>query len=217
MTALAHTETTRKAGHIARVPILIGSVADEGIIFVLGQNDTQTYLETAIPDHPELYSAILDAYPIPSLRINNAQDQVAAIETDLRFQCPMAIVAQDSSKLPVPTWRYFFNVSYPNLELFPGAEVVYHAIEVPLVFGTYSRINATMAEAQMSQYLQTSWANFAKNPQGGPGWKPMPDIAVLGTASKDLLTYLPPSAIDRRCSLYTQYYLELGTIAPEGA
>lgn len=202
----------RKTGNIARVPILIGTVANDGLLFVLGENDTKSYLQSAIPNESSLYSAILDAYPIGAPGIESAQDQIAAIETEVRFQCPTSVVAQDSHQLGLPTWRYYYNASFPNMALFPGSEV-YHSSEVALVFGTYPRVNATALEARTSQYLQTSWTAFAKNPSKGPGWNPLPNIVALGSPGEPISLDISASAIDGRCGLYTGYYTKLGTVA----
>jgi len=48
----------------------------------------------------------------------------------------------------------------------------YHAI-VPILFGTYNRSTATAAEVELSQSLQTAFANFAKDPVNAtlaPNW-----------------------------------------------
>jgi carboxylesterase type B len=63
---------------------------------------------------------------------------------------------------------------------------VYHSSEIPLVFGTYPRVNDTKEEIQLSRFMQHAWACFAKNPTAGPGWKLYPNIGVLGTFGKGL-------------------------------
>ncbi|KIX92340.1 uncharacterized protein Z520_11948 [Fonsecaea multimorphosa CBS 102226] len=211
VTALAYSEAARESGHIAHVPILIGTVANDGLLFVLGDNDTQAFLEDSIPDQPALYPAILDAYAIGSPGIGSVQDQISAIETEVRFQCPSRVVARDSRKLGLPTWRYYYNVSFPNMELFPGSGV-YHSSEVEIVYGTYPRANATSLEVQTSKYMQRSWAMFAKTPMAGPGWKQVPNVAAIGSPGKDMEVNVQDAVIDKRCGLYTSYYTELGTI-----
>jgi hypothetical protein len=39
---------------------------------------------------------------------------------------------------------------------------------VPLLFGTFNQSTATAAEAELSQSLQTAFANFIKNPVNAP-------------------------------------------------
>ncbi|KEF53880.1 uncharacterized protein A1O9_10282 [Exophiala aquamarina CBS 119918] len=212
VTAVYRSETARRAGNIARVPILIGTVANDGLLFVLGENDTQAYLEEVIPNQPSLYPAILEAYLIRSPGIGSTQDQIAAIETEVRFQCPSAIVAQDTQNLGIPTWRYYYNATFENLALFAGSEV-YHSSEIGIVFGTYPVANDTALEVQTNKYMQGAWAAFAKDPTNGPGWKQVPNIAALGSPGKAIEVDIFPATIDKRCALYTSYYTELGTIA----
>ncbi|KIW41286.1 uncharacterized protein PV06_06858 [Exophiala oligosperma] len=213
VTAVYRSETARTTGDIARVPVLVGTVANDGLLFVLGENDTQAYLEEAIPNQPNLYQTLLEAYPIGASGIGSPQDQIAAIETEVRFQCPSAIVAQDSRNRGIPSWRYYYNATFENLELFPGSEV-YHSSEVGMVFGTYPVANATALEVQTSKYMQGAWAAFAKNPINGPGWKEVPNVAALGSPGKAIQVDVSPATIDQRCALYTPYYTELGTMAP---
>ena len=50
---------------------------------------------------------------------------------------------------------------------------VYHFV-VPILFGTFNRSTATSAEVELSQSLQTAFANFVKNPNSSPApdWPP---------------------------------------------
>ena len=43
-----------------------------------------------------------------------------------------------------------------------------------ILFGTFNRLTATSAEVELSQSLQTAFANFAKNPNSSPAphWPP---------------------------------------------
>lgn len=82
---------------------------------------------------------------------------------------PQALWANATASIGIPTWRYYFNASFSNTQGFPGLGA-YHASEIPLVFGTYNRANTTTQEYALSQFLQGTWAKFAKNPLVGPGW-----------------------------------------------
>ena len=55
---------------------------------------------------------------------------------------------------------------------------------VPLLFGTFNRSTATAAEAELSQSLQTAFANFVKDPLNAspaPNWPPY-EPGFLGIA-----------------------------------
>jgi hypothetical protein len=54
---------------------------------------------------------------------------------------------------------------------------------VPILFGTFNRSTATSAEVELSQSLQTAFANFAKHPDSSPAphWPPYePEVSGNG-------------------------------------
>jgi carboxylesterase type B len=210
VTQLEFPEAARIAGDIARVPILTGTNANEGRVFVYGQNDTAAYLTSFLPGVPQaLIDAIIAAYPIPSPYISNAFEQLAQIYTEFAFQCPAARVANDSSHAGIPTWRYYFNATFANTQIVPDLGV-YHSSEIPLVFGTYLSVNATAEEMRLSEYMQTAWATFAKNPMGGPSWAQLPEVGVLGSVGDGLRYDVPAGELDVRCALYEAIYAAEG-------
>lgn len=82
-------------------------------------------------------------------------------------------------------WRYYYEGAFPNTQTFPEAGA-YHSSEIPEVFGTYGIAgNPTANEVSLSKYMQTAWANFAKNPSNGPGWPQLSTglVADLGGPS----------------------------------
>ena len=61
--------------------------------------------------------------------------------------------------------------------------------------------------------MQSSWANFAKNPSGGPGWSEFGGtglIAELGGRKPGGLTLVPSSVIDAPCAVYAATTAEMG-------
>jgi hypothetical protein len=51
----------------------------------------------------------------------------------------------------------------------------FHSTAVHILFGTFNRSTATVAEAELSHSLQTAFANFAKDPVNAspaPNWPP---------------------------------------------
>lgn len=159
----------RLSGNIAPIPVIGGTNAQEGRVFTVGQNDTTAYLTGIFADQPDLIEAVEAAYPIGSLGIGSAYDQIAAIFTDFAFQCSQALWANATASVNIPAWRYYFNASFANTQPYPNLGV-YHASEIPIVFGTFARENATTQEIALSHAMQSAWARFAKNPMGGPGW-----------------------------------------------
>lgn len=212
VTVLAAPEAARLAGLAAPVPIMVGTNADEGSIFTASYTNTSLFFASLgfTPDQASQFASI---YPLgsvfpPSGRvIANDSVQIESIFTDLAIECPAAIVSNDSSVnsvSPVPTWRYFYNATFPTIQPAPGTGIdwgVYHSAEIPLVFGTYDvfvqRANAygaqsggptdqvaSESEMRLSEHMQSAWATFARNPSGGPGWSSQNEengyVEVLG-------------------------------------
>ncbi|KNG80689.1 carboxylesterase hlo [Aspergillus nomiae NRRL 13137] len=199
---------------IARVPILIGNNADEPKPYIRGVNDTKAYLETL--GLGEYVDMILKAYPLGQPGTHNENDRLSLIATDLLMTCPSKVFAEDSAKVGILSYRYFFNASFPNNEAFPGSGA-FHAAEIAFVFGTYSKENATQFEHEVSQAMQKAWADFAKDPSHGPGWDQDPIIGVFGDGvkagmsdeGKKPLNVVDSAAMDRRCELYRPLYDQL--------
>ncbi|KAH7093540.1 Carboxylesterase [Paraphoma chrysanthemicola] len=171
LTLVSNPAARRLSGDIARVPVLGGTNAQEGRVFTIGQTNVSAYLQATFGNTPAaaLIPAITAAYPIGSPGLSNGYDVISAIVTDITFQCPQALWANATALVGIPTWRYYFNASFSNTQAVPNLGV-YHASEIPLVFRTYNRVNSTTQEYALSQFLQSTWARFAKNPAAGPGW-----------------------------------------------
>ena len=206
-----HPESLRPKGDVARVPLMTGSNANEGRIFALAYvNATSStpYLTTALGLNTQQAEALASLYPIGSEYISNAYEQIAQIQTDFTFTCPVGIQYNNTHAIPEPTWRYFYNGSFPNLNPLPINLGAFHSSEILEVFGTYFQAGATEQQRRLSEYMQTSWATFAKNPMGGPGWSGWPQVQVLGP---DPLGYSTGAGvIDQRCFAYQGGYRALG-------
>lgn len=193
---------------LARVPILIGTNAQEGRLFAYaasldGPLNLTTFLNATFPGQAGQQAAIAAAYP-PSL-YPSAYDAIAAILTDLIFTCPIAALADLAHREGYAVWRYYFNASFPNTQLFPDAGV-FHSSEIPLVFGTYEvllpRVASTPREVRLSRFMQTTWADFAKAPHRGPGWERVPRVGVLGAGEGDGEVTIGQEVVDGKCGVY---------------
>ncbi|KAF2111203.1 carboxylesterase [Lophiotrema nucula] len=154
---------------IARVPILIGSNANEGTIYAAPENAT--------------------AYG------------------DFNFQCPAKYVGEESIAAGIPTWRYYFNATFPNNTPFVGAGA-FHSSEVPEVFGTYKEnAQTTTRQRDLSKAMMKAWADFAKDPTQGPGWAQAPRIGVFGGDGQPVFQEVDAEAVDQgRCAQYKVIY-----------
>ncbi|CAD6455692.1 b3641d10-d855-43c6-87fe-e63ab22bd4be [Sclerotinia trifoliorum] len=194
----------RRANHqIANVPVLIGSNAQDGTAFVYGQNNITAFLQTLFPGNETLQAEVLAAYPVGDDGLNTPADVVAKIYTDMIFQCPGGIVANSSSAAGYPTYRYYYNATFANTQPLPGLGA-YHSSEIPFVFGNLPA-NSTGAEISLSALMQKSWADFAKNPQIGPGWSKINadagdnNVAVFNVNG---LGSVSASKLDKRCAVF---------------
>jgi len=112
VTQIAKPEAARLAGNIAKVPTLQGTNAQEGRVFVIGDNDVAAFLNTTFPGLTDLQKAILAAYPI-SQALPTAYDVIAQIFTELIFQCVRSpLIHYYCSLFPSPT---------PSILLFQSA------------------------------------------------------------------------------------------------
>ncbi|KAM0815655.1 putative Carboxylesterase [Seiridium cardinale] len=199
--------STEEKPLMARVPILIGSTADEGAIYTTGVKSATAFLESQYGLSEAAAQALLTYYPIvPGGKITTEADRATAVMSESSFTCPAGFVYEDSTTVGISAWRYFFDASFANSELVPGA---YHASEIPLVFGTYDRDNATTFQSELSTAMETAWADFAKDPVAGPGWN-MSKVAVFGGNAKpgesdegrSVMKMAEKNYMDARCFLY---------------
>ena len=212
------------------VPYMTGNNGQEGRVFVVGDTNLTAFINASFPESALLQSLVAEFYAVGTPGISNAYDAISQIYTEYIFQCPAALVSNESALAGFPSWRYYFNASFPNIN--PNAAVAalglpglnleaYHSSEIPLVFGTYPTDGATAQEVALSKFMQTAWANFAKDPMTGPGWPSYGSkagvnpagVADLGAFGSDGVTMIPEYDIDYRCPLYAELYAAINTPA----
>ncbi|KAK8051644.1 hypothetical protein PG993_003029 [Apiospora rasikravindrae] len=221
ITQLSNPDRARAEGHIAKVPLLIGTNANEGTMWTGSWTDLESYT-AAFPMLAPYTEALNTTYPLGGRGPNgellaDGWHLNAAIDTDMEYTCPASRVAQDAAfHLGLPVWRYWFNATFPNTVLREGLGV-YHSSEIPIVFGSYPQVNATAEEASLSAAMQTAWANFAKDPYGGgPGWETVGSGEAGGypVAAFDVGTdpnargwsFLDNRTLDSACGIYEPIY-----------
>lgn len=124
---------------------------------------------------------------------------------------PAKIVNDASVQEGIPTWRYYFNATIPNLqpEGYPTLGA-FHGADLDMVFGTYPLLNATDQEIALSAVMQTAWATFAKDPKRGPGWKASDgtsgELACLGCGGSSGIQMISTSELDARCSQFAPLF-----------
>ena len=206
------------------VPYMTGTNGQEGRVFVIGDTNLTAFIDSSFSESAELQQLVAEAYAIGTPGINSGYDAIAQIYTEAVFQCPAALVSNESALAGFPTWRYYYNASFPNIN--PTAALAalglptlnleaYHSAEIPLVFGTYPTEGATAQQIALSKYMQAAWANFAKDPAGnGPGWPRYGSskgvnavgLAELGADGSVGSVMIPEYDVDYRCPLYSAIY-----------
>jgi len=220
VTLVANPAAARQAGKFAKVPILQGSNAQEGRVFEFGQSNVTALLQSYFGRTlPSIIPALEAHYAVGNISgYNTGYDQVSALFTDFIFQIPTALATNETAAQGVPTWRYYFNASFPNTQSFPSAGV-FHSSEISIVFQTYpggpvnnvtaaptgiipTNLNATATQFALGNFMNAAWAAFAKNPMHGPGWNKLGtfpadgDLAALGTNGSAGVTMIKQATVD---------------------
>lgn len=217
--------SARASGKFAKVPVLAGTNAQEGRVFAFSQTNLTAYLEATFRETaPQVIQPLKAAFPLGNdSGINTGYDRISQIYTLLNFQCGAAFMANATQAQGVPTWRYYYNSSFPNIA-FASDSGVYHSSEIQQVFQTYSGgpiiaetagksglLNTqkppTAQEAALSSFINGAWATFAKNPAAGPGWNRLgsfngTDLGVLGGAEGQAgVSVIRQDVVDKQCAL----------------
>ena len=224
-TLVSRPYIARHQGKIANIPTLVGSNAQEGRVFQYGKTDLDAYLKETFPAN--MAAQIRAAYPLHAPGLQSNYDIMSAIMTDVQFTCPAFLQAHGSYVAGYPSWRYYLNATFPNLQTFPNAGV-YHASEIALIFGWHGKLPIAGSqtpsppqEDALSEFIQGAWAKFAKNPAGGPGWQKVgrghiglplngsepEDLGVLGASGSSGVTLVSRKAVDAKCAMFVPLYL----------
>jgi carboxylesterase type B len=184
VTVLPHQETFRAKGKIAPIPILTGTTANEGRSFLVpyyNATSSVPYLTSVWKLTEEQATLLAGLYPIGSKYISSAYEQMSQIQTDLSFTCPAAFQFNGTHEAGYPVHRYVYTGNFPNTRWWPDINTgAYHSSEIRTIFGTYYRKGATEPQKRLSKYMQKTWADFAKDPKAGPGWRGWPNVMSLG-------------------------------------
>lgn len=219
-------EAIRLNGGGARVPLLMGSNAHEGVLFLL-TNDPSTFdflFSTRFPELKVKESQIRAAYPFANAQgacprgvsacWPNEFMAVALVLTDYMFTCLVSREATANANSGIKTWRYHY--SLPLGQAIPElAQTVPHAFEIPQVFGTFSPQIATDNQRSVSKAMMTNWAAFAKDPSKGPSWGSWAGASsgnvlgeIGGSSAPGGIAQVSSQNVDANCGLYQQFYDE---------
>jgi para-nitrobenzyl esterase len=180
-----------ESGHYNQTPVLIGSNADEGALFVA--KTTAAAFESSVHDGYGAYAdKILAAYPAGSdaQALRSARD----LSRDALFgwgTWTWARLQSRTSKDKVFVYYFSHRPQYPDAPQFKdwGAS---HGSEMAFVFGIFARtMPATPADKAVSQEVSSYWVNFAKT--GDPNGKGLPKWPAFTNANPREMNLNDPS------------------------
>jgi carboxylesterase type B len=200
----------------ARVPTILGSNANEAVVFFLGSPGTFAYMFSQFPELAPYEAQIRASYPIGGCSVTGCWatefDAMIQVVTDYLFTCNAGREALTQAFTGVPTWRYLYNQTQPAAGI-PLSKYAFHGSEIPLVFDTLSA--TTPPVAAVGTYIRNAWATFAKNPTAGPGWKQytgLPfrnEISQLGGPNNPNGRYdTDYTVVDAYCWIYAAIYIQ---------
>lgn len=222
VTAIEDYATRRQSGDVASVPVLIGNNNDEGTV-VLATSARGFNLSTAVTlfgtgSGPQQNQRIINTYSPSTVNGETAaqveDDQYYAVDryfTDAQFQCDTATQTLLHAQAGYPSWRYYYNATYANTDLFPRSGV-YHFSEIYQIFGNFpfkgvepvpgNNVPApTEEQIRNSAFIQKIWGDYAKDPYAGPGWQGAATGAV-GKIDNNGLRQVQAAELDgNRCSV----------------
>jgi acetylcholinesterase len=130
VTYVSRSTAARASGRAAKIPIMVGSNANEGTLFTYGQTNLTEFISTTFPTLPSLQTEIAKAYAVGMPGIATEAEAIAQIFTEVGLQCPLALMANQSAETGNPTWRCYYNATFPNLTPISGLRV-FHSSEIP--------------------------------------------------------------------------------------
>jgi len=199
------------AGEVANVPIMSGSLYDEGTMFVdelFTSSMSKSKYHTTVDAIFGLGKAkkIKNMYPMVS---DDGRDAFAGLATDLIFYCPLRNVTRGISNnlganvMAQYNYRFSHVLSFdcwgPDYSFCVGK--VCHGSELPFVFNVFSdgstfNYNPTAAETQLAQDMSSSWANFVTSGNPNQGLKVPETYPLYDPASRPLVVLNEPDFSD---------------------
>ncbi|HVY49471.1 MAG TPA: carboxylesterase family protein, partial [Minicystis sp.] len=176
-----------KNGHHAKVPLVVGTNANEFELFIPpGTINTCTdYWALMYTIFGDLGDDVIAQYSC--FDYDWPRDAAVDVGTDFMFTCPARRVLRAALAGGTPVaYRYYDPHSYTNSPL--TALKSFHASELPYVFRTFDVFGyqPTDGDTSLSKAIAGYWTRFAKtgDPNGGdafswPAYDPQADVALV--------------------------------------
>jgi para-nitrobenzyl esterase len=180
-----------EAGHYNDTPVLIGTNADEGALFVPATT-AAAYEATVRAGYGDYAGKILAAYPAGSdaEALRSARD----LFRDSAFAWntwSWARLQSKTGKRKVYVYYFSHRPHYPDAPQFKDWGAA-HGSEIAFVFGNFTAaMPATDADRSVSQEVSSYWVNFAKT--GDPNTPGLPAWPVFTDAIGQVLNLNDPS------------------------
>eukprot|EP01133_Synstelium_polycarpum_P004961 gene4961-5767_t len=163
------------SGKFNNVPMMIGSVQDEGILFVHAvlKNKTGYAIYLGLTSVLFPINGYRVRYQYPAKLIGDSRPVMSRLVNDYLFSCPARIQADIMIELEVPTYHYKF--VYPTTNPMESSAChgkACHGAELPYVFNTFSGLGGWVPspeEQALSNEMGAYWSNFviSGNPNTG--------------------------------------------------
>ncbi|GAA2047819.1 carboxylesterase/lipase family protein [Williamsia deligens] len=201
-TVLTQTPEDALRGGAARgMPLIVGSNANEGALFVLLFDYVSrqrlvteaSYRRTVEELYPGRAGRILAAYP--SSRYGSPARALTAVYTDSLFACPAQTTVAAATQGGARVFQYRFTVApVGDNPVLPGA---FHAAEIPYLFNRLGGVPIpwTGASAAFAAQIKRQWSTFART--GSPNGPALPRWAPWSSSDQRYLSMAIPGSTMR--------------------
>jgi para-nitrobenzyl esterase len=174
--------TLLDSGQVVKVPYILGSNNDEGMLFVLNATiptSDAAYLAALQNNFGSFAQQVMDEYPVSSFGGDYKRALATAIG-DSGLICGTHDTARRAARAGLSVFMYNFNIPWG---IAPTVLLASHASEISHVFG--DPVNADANSKAVSDAMNAFWAHFAKT--GDPNYPGAPATwpAFAPTATDD--------------------------------
>jgi para-nitrobenzyl esterase len=200
--------TVFERGRQNRVPVIVGSNADEGTTFAADDDPAtiEEYRRYAERRYGDFAGDFLEAYPVND--DTDVRDSYVASVGDAWFTWQMRMWARLTATVDANAWLYHFTRVPP----IPQSDIYgsYHGAEIVYVFGNFHLVSFSpqVEDERLAQTMSGYWVNFAAtgdpNGAGLPEW---PAYDIESGAFIELGDTIRPGIhlLEKECDFFERY------------